>query len=208
MVLGITGISGSGKHTAALFFKKRQWVILDADSMAQKAYRPYKEAWKKIVENFGEEILNQDDTINRTKIGNILFNSKDEQGGEEARGRLNQIVHPATNRTIKDEIHRHYRRKSNLIVIAAWWEELELADFCDKIILIKANAKGRQKRIQNRDGISEEYYERRVRYQTEPSEPDFLVENNGDVNELYKKLNEIYVNLTSSISEGKNDTMM
>lgn len=198
MTLGITGISGAGKHTAANFFQKKGWVILDVDKMAHNSYRPYTNAWKAIVREFGEGILNQDDTINRVKLGKIVFNASDPNQAEKDLHKLNEIVHPYIKRSINNEIHRYFHRQANIAVIVALWEEVSLEDCCDKILLLKADPALCSKRIQGRDGISPETYGMRTRSQTEPPHPDFIVHNSGTIDELNAKLSEVYLNLPVS----------
>lgn len=193
MVLGITGISGAGKHTAADFFRQRGWVILDTDRIAHYLYRPYTHVWKAIVEHFGESILNQNDTINRKKLGKIVFDVQHSEKAAQDLKKLNQITHPSTKRHIKNEIHRHFRRKSNIVVVAALWKEIDLPNICEKILLINADLELACQRIQKRDGISEDTYYLRIKKQSVPPKPDFVVENNGGVEEFYKKLNELHL---------------
>ena len=191
MILGITGISGSGKHTSAHYFKKRGWVVLDADKIAHHSYRPYTLVWKRIVREFGEGILNRDDTINRVKLGKIVFNALKPKEAEIALKKLNKIVHPYIKRSLKNEIHRYFRRKADIVVVAVLWKELEIKKICDKILLIKAGPDLAQKRIQERDNISPETYQMRVKHQNMPKKPDFTVENNGTIRELNLKLAKI-----------------
>jgi len=168
MVLGITGISGSGKHTAAQFFKKKGWVVLDADKMAHNAYRPYTSVWKSIVKEFGEKILTQNDTIDRQKLGKIVFNASEPEAAQAALSKLNELVHPYLIRKIKDKMHRHFRRKSNIVVVAALWQEVGFKQYCDHILLVQARPALCQERIQHRDGISGETYQMRIKNQSEP----------------------------------------
>lgn len=192
MVLGITGISGSGKHTVADFFRKKGWVILDVDKIAHELYRPYTGVWKKIAREFGDNILNHDDTINRGKLAEIVFNHLDPDGSDEALKKLNSIIHPYVKRRLKDELYHHSKRESNIAVVVALWEELDLEGICDKVLLLKTDYEIRAKRIQKRDGISDNMYKMRVKNQKEPSVPDFVIENNGEMQALNIKLNAIF----------------
>lgn len=191
MILGITGISGAGKHTASEYLKQKGWVILDADKIAHLLYRPYTELWKAVVNEFGEKILNQDDTINRFKLSEIVFEVADPKKADKALLKLNKIAHPFVNRQIKDEIHRHFRRGSDIAVIGALWKEADLIDSCEKILLVKANPELRLKRVKKRDGISDSMIQMRIRNQTEPDKPDWTIENNGTKLELDKKMEKI-----------------
>ena len=195
MVLGITGISGSGKHTASKYFQKKGWVVLDADHIAHYLYRPYTGVWKAVSNEFGEKILNQDDTINRLKLGQIVFNPADPEFAGKALKRLNEIIHPYVRRYIENEIHRQARRKTNIVIVVALWRESGLDDLCNKIMVVRATPELRLKRIQGRDGINQETYKMRIKNQNEPEKFDLVVENNGSLEELNKKLDDILTEL-------------
>ena len=195
MVLGITGISGSGKHTSAEYFRKKGWVIIDTDSLAHYLYRPYTGAWKEISKQFGEKILNQDDTINRAKLGQIVFNQADPEGAKEALAKLNSIIHPYIIRHVKNEIYMNKKRKSDIAVVSALWQKFEKG-ICEKMLLVKAAPELRSKRIISRDGINEQMYGMRIKNQEEPENPDFVIENNGSLLDLNKKLDELFTRLT------------
>ena len=167
---------------------------MDADKIAHYLYRPYTGVWKAVTKEFGENILNQDDTINRVKLSQIVFNPANPEDSNKALTKLNQIVHPFVKRYIENEIHHQLRRKSNIAIVVALWQESGLEDFCDKILLIKAESGLRSKRIQGRDGITLETYKMRIKNQTEPTEPDFVIENNGTMEELNAELNQIFPN--------------
>lgn len=191
MILGITGISGSGKHTAAKFFEEKGWIVLDADRMAHYIYRPYTNAWKSVVREFGETLLNKDDTINRVKLGKIVFNASNPDEARIALEKLNSIIHPYVKRKIKDEIHRRFRSKKDIVIVAALWKELDMPAFCDKILLITSGSELASKRIQGRDGISPDTYSMRVKNQIHPPKPDFIVENDGSIIDFRKKLSQL-----------------
>jgi len=187
MVLGITGISGSGKHTAADFFKQKGWAVLDADKIAHYLYRPYTYVWKAVTKRFGNEILNKDDSIDRQKLGAIVFSSGHEKNLQD----LNDITHPAIQQYIKDEIHSLRRKKPNIIVVAALWKEIGFSDFCDKVLLLTVDKNIAFERIRKRDGINKEMYEARISNQAMPPKPDFTVVNNSDFKGFYTALNRL-----------------
>lgn len=189
MILGITGKSGSGKHTVAKYFQQRDWKILDADKIAHKLYRPYLRIWRDVVDRFGEGILKTNDIINRQKLRKIVFAGTPESN--QALKDLNGIVHPELKRYIKDEVYFQKKRKKNTIVVAALWKELGLPNVCDKVLLIKAGDALAFERINKRDGIDFEMYEAYTQNQTNLPKADFTVKNEGTFQELYKKLNKI-----------------
>ena len=88
MIIGLTGGISSGKSTVSNLFKKYGFPIVDADVIAREVVEPEKEAWRKIIDFFGRDILDANQTIDRKKLGNIVFSNK------EKRKRLNEITHP------------------------------------------------------------------------------------------------------------------
>jgi dephospho-CoA kinase len=188
MVLGITGISGSGKHTAASYLQKRGWVVLDADTLAHYLYRPYTSVWKAITEAFGERVLNQDDSISRAQLGKVVFDVAHPEEAEKALRKLNDIVHPYVRRRLEEEVHYNMRKNLNIAVVAALWKELELKKLCEKLLWIKTDLALAQERIRKRDGVSAEEYALRVKNQESPPKPDWTLENNGTPEELYGEL--------------------
>lgn len=203
MILGITGLSGSGKHTAAAFFERKGWIVLDADKIGHESYRPYTSVWKAVVKEFGENIVGSKDLIDRQKLGKIVFNAADPEAAKAARQSLNAVVHPYIKRKIKDKVHRHFRRKSNIVIVAALWKELELQELCDHVLLMKADHDLCLERIQKRDGLSAETYQIRIQDQSELDSPDFVLENNESKEALNAKLSTLLLDLGVEPSQKK-----
>lgn len=187
MILGITGKSGTGKHTAAKFFEQKGWKVLDADKIAHQLYKPYQRIWRDIVDRFGEEILTKDDLIDRQKIKAIVFGKSPES--EKALTDLNNIVHPELKRVLKDNTYYLKKRKANTVLVAALWEELGLFELCDHVMLIKTGDALAYERIRKRDGLSFDMYEVTTKKQTEPKNAHVTVVNEGSFQDFYKELN-------------------
>ena len=193
MILGITGKSGAGKHTAAKFFEQRGWKVRDADKIAHKLYRPYQRVWREVTERFGEGILKKNDVIDRQKLKQIVF-AKSEEARKDLKD-LNAIVHPEVRRVLKDEAYYLGKKKANTVIIGALWEEMSLFEICDKVLLIKADDAMTFERIKKRDGLDLEMYEAYTSDQKEPETPDFVIINEGSFQDLYKELNQIVTRL-------------
>ncbi|MBN2087670.1 dephospho-CoA kinase [Candidatus Peregrinibacteria bacterium] len=187
MILGITGISGSGKHTAAEFLKQKGWVILDADRVAHYLYRPYTALWKAMTTEFGEGILGVNDKIDRQKLASIVFNPDN----TDALERLNKITHPEIKRYLKNEIHHLHRRDPNIAIVAALWEGVGLTEICDKTLLIRTDKQLAYERIKKRDGIENNIYDLRIKSYVEIPNPDYTIENKGEYKEFYREIKEI-----------------
>ena len=93
--LGLTGGIASGKSTADEFFEKQNIPIIDSDLIAHQIMEVGQKGYQAIVNYFGSNILNDDQTINRHKLGGIVFNDKTKLK------KLNEITHPLVHQKIK-----------------------------------------------------------------------------------------------------------
>ena len=87
MIIGITGGSGVGKSTVSKEFEKKGFFVIDADIVAHKVMDKGSECLKEVIDFFGSEYLNSDSTLNRKKLGTLVFNNK------EMLDKLNEITH-------------------------------------------------------------------------------------------------------------------
>jgi len=88
LVIGLTGGIASGKSTISSFLQELGAVIIDADALARQVVKPGKKAWLQIRKHFGSQIIKEDQTIDRKKLAEIVFNNPGE------RKVLNAIIHP------------------------------------------------------------------------------------------------------------------
>ena len=87
-LIGLTGGIASGKSTVARRLVEHGAVHIDADELARRVVEPGKPALAAIVDEFGPEVLEHDGTLDRQKLGEVVFHD------DAARERLNAIVHP------------------------------------------------------------------------------------------------------------------
>src|SRR5208283_229084 len=109
-VIGLTGGIGSGKSTVSRFLADLGAVIIDADKIGHEVYLPGTNTWRELVKTFGNRILTANNTIDREKLGTIVF------GNEEELKRLNAIIHPQITEIIKKQID-DYRRKGTAVIV-------------------------------------------------------------------------------------------
>ena len=149
-IIGITGCIASGKSTVAEIFADYGAKTISADLIASKIVQPKKKAWKEIVKEFGNGILNSDQTINREKLGSVVFSDS------RALIKLNRITHPLIVETIHKEIAQSRKNKETLVVVdAALLGEFEKEKpFVDILIVVKANIKTRLQRLISRNKLS------------------------------------------------------
>lgn len=150
MVIGVTGGVGSGKTTILNEIKKIRpnCKLLLTDDIAKSQHNIGSPIYNKIVELFPKDILNDDKTINKNKLSNIIFNDK------EKLFELNKIIHPFVEDYVKNYIKEN---KDSLIILeSAILIESNLAKYCDNIIYVYVQREIRIERLKlNRDYSNE-----------------------------------------------------
>ncbi|KAK0194453.1 CoaE-domain-containing protein [Armillaria mellea] len=101
-VVGLTGGIATGKSTVSALLRDKGVPIVDADIIARKVVEPGTTGLKQIVKYFGEEVLSADGSLDRKKLGSVIFND------ESKRKRLNAILHPAIRRMMVWEVVKHW----------------------------------------------------------------------------------------------------
>lgn len=163
-IIGITGGIGTGKSTVLNILKdKFQAYIIETDKLAHLLMLPGENAYLNIVETFGENILNEDKSINRGYLGNIVFRDK------EALERLNNIVHPAVKEYIlKDIEQKKAEHKIEYYVIeAALLIEDGYKAICDELWYIYVDKDERIRRLLLGRGGSVEKWEAVMKSQSD-----------------------------------------
>ena len=188
---GLTGGIGSGKSTVARILAELGAYIIDADELARKVVEPGMPAWNEIRKVFGEDVINPDQTIDRKKLADVIFKNK------KRRKQLEAITHPRIGEEIIKELDRAKKSGKKLAVIdAALLLESSLEKWVKPVIVVSADEGIRVERVCRRDGVSPEDVLARIRNQASDEErkkkADYLIENNGDLNELRARVFEIY----------------
>ena len=188
ILVGLTGGIASGKSTASSIFKELGAYIIDADVLAREVVEPLKPAWKDVVKNFGKGILNKDNSINRKKLAEIVFNNK------KKREMLNAIVHPRVLKRAK-EIEREIAKKDPEAVIifdAALLIESGAYKKMDKNIVVYADEDVQVKRLMKRDGLTKDEAIKRIEAQMPLREKvrfaDYIIDGNKALNIVKKQL--------------------
>lgn len=173
--IGLTGPTGAGKSTAAKFFRDKGAFVIDCDVLAREIVMPGKKAWKEIVDYFGADILLQDGTLDRKKLGSIVFSD------HQKRLVLNRITH----KYITEELMKRLERTEGIAIIdAPLLFEAGLEALCDVVVVVTAKEEIRQKRIIKRDQMSQEAAIQRIAAQKSnrdyEEKADYILENNAD----------------------------
>ncbi len=177
--VGLTGGIASGKSTVAKMFEDKGAFLIDFDALAHFAEEPDKPAWKAIVELFGREILNEDGTINRAKLGPIVF------ADQEKLSRLNSIVHPAVFDLWRRQIEDIRQRNPRAIVVSdiPLLIEVSMQHLFDVVILVHVSPEDQIRRLTERNEYSRKEAESRLDTQMAIDEKipyaDYVIDNKG-----------------------------
>ena len=152
-VLGITGGIGAGKSTVLDFLEKKYKArVIQADKVAFDLQQPGCECYDRIVTRFGADILREDRTIDRAKLGALVFSDAAKLAD------LNEIVHPSVKEWIQNEISFEKQQGCVpfLVIEAALLLEDRYDLICDEIWYIYASERVRTERLMKNRGYTEE----------------------------------------------------
>jgi len=181
--------------------RSRGAFVIDADRIARKIVEPYKNAWKKIVEIWGEEILSPDLSLDRSRLGAIVFSDK------EALERLNAITHPEIIREIEYEL-REKSFEELIILDAPLLIEAGLCDVVDEVWLVSVTVENQLERLCKRDDISREEAKKRINSQMPLKEKEkyahLIIDNNGTWEETGAFMEDILKKIAAKGGKNKN----
>lgn len=147
-VVGITGGVGAGKSTVLNVLREEfRAEIISTDEVAKELMMPGQTCFKKIIEVYSEDLLDENGVLDKKKMGELVFNDKD------ANETINGIVHPA----VKEEVIRRIQntKKELVAVESALLIEANLTDICDEVWYVYVSVQDRVKRLYEQRGYSE-----------------------------------------------------
>lgn len=185
LILGLTGGIGCGKSSLSNIFRNLNISIVDADIISRKIFED-KILLKKIFDYFGQNIKNDDGTLNRKALGKIVFND------EEKLRELNNLTHPRIRERIISEIDEVRKKGESIVILdAAILVESGFLDMVDKLLIVTCQQEVQINRIKNRDNCSEQEAISRINSQMSQEEKskygDYIIDNSGTIIELESK---------------------
>ena len=191
LTIGLTGGIGSGKSTVAQILAEFGAPILDADKVAHTTYAPGAPAYDAVVAAFGADIVAPDRTIDRKKLGAVVF------GNPERLNKLTSIVWPATREhpPQRRRIARERREASD----RRRGRDSDRSKLAAAVRRNLAGARSREQviaRIESQRGLKPAETEARIRAQLSDEErakhATLVIENNGSIEELRELLKDIW----------------
>ncbi|QXE00676.1 dephospho-CoA kinase [Terribacillus sp. DMT04] len=177
LVIGLTGGIASGKSTVSDLFREYNIPVVDADVVAREAVEPGEPALRAIIESFGEDILLQDGTLNRPKLGSIIFQD------EKKRELLNNIVHPVVRERMTAERDRLKKTYPAVVLDIPLLFEGKQLQLVDKVVVVHVDSSVQLERLMQRNELTEQAALDRINSQMsldqKASKADAVIDNNG-----------------------------
>ncbi|TLS48422.1 dephospho-CoA kinase [Paenibacillus antri] len=194
MNVGLTGGIACGKSTVSRMLEARGAKIVDADRIARDVVLPGRPALLDIRETFGEDVIAPDGTLDRKRLGSIVF------GDESARRKLEAITHPRIREEMARQMSEWNEKEPERLVVAdiplLYESGLDKLYAFEDVLVVYVPREVQLERLMARDGMSREDAERRIDAQMPIEEKrkraDVVIDNSGSLAETERQV-EAYV---------------
>ncbi len=195
--IGLTGGIGSGKSTVSKILADLGAFVIDADTVGHEIYLPGKAAWQQVSAAFGQDILAEDQTIDRKKLGAIVFSSA------AALKQLNTIVHPIMFTEIEQRIQakRDEGYTPPIVVEAAILIEANWLPLADDVWVVVTDKSAVIERVAEQRGMAAKDTEARIANQLSNEErlkhATVVIHNDGSLEDLQRQIQQAWSQLTA-----------
>ena len=191
--IGLTGGIASGKTTITNYIRKHKNIpILDADNLSRELIKPNTYGYKKILDYFGNKIIdnknNSERAINRKLLRNIIFKHS------ESKEWIEKLLHPLIKEKIIEECSQ-YKNNQTIVLVIPLLFEAKFEDICTEIWLVKCPQELQQKRLIKIDKISEKEAHDSINlhlsFEEKRKFSDVILDNSDDQNKWIKTIREL-----------------
>ncbi|WP_414042742.1 dephospho-CoA kinase [Macrococcus sp. EM39E] len=188
-VIGLTGGIASGKSTVANFLKEKGYVIVDADIASRKAVEIGSAGLAEIRTVFGDEVIQEDGTLNRKALGEIIFNDPLE------RQKLNDILHPRVRDIMEAEKAIGLAQGKTVVMDIPLLFENKLEHTVDEVWVVYVPEMIQIERLMSRNTLTLEEATSRVSSQLsiefKKQKADKVIDNSGTLEDLFQQLEQL-----------------
>ena len=190
--VGLTGGIGAGKSEVSARLAAQGAVVIDADAIAREVVEPGTEGLAEVVEAFGPEVLLPDGTLDRPRLGEIVF------ADPELRGKLNEIIHPRVGARMA-ELEREAGPASIVVHDVPLIAESGRTDAYDLVVVVDVPPRVQLDRLVRRRGMTREQAEARMAAQASREQrlaiADIVIDNSGSLAELDRQVGDLWSEL-------------
>jgi dephospho-CoA kinase len=183
-VIGLTGNIATGKSVVRRMFEHLGAYTIDADALTHRTYAKGAPGYQQVIDKFGKWLVNKDGEIDRSKLGNLVFNDP------EAMGQLEAIVHPLVRQATEMLIKRS--TQSVVVIEAIKLLEGDLRKVCDSIWVTNAPEEVQLERLIRKRGLTREKALERIQAQqpqsTKVTMANIVLTNTGSYDDLWKQV--------------------
>jgi len=195
LILGVTGNIASGKSTVARELKKRGADYVDADQLARDVVKVGTKTLEALVGEFGREILQSDGSLDRDRLGQMVF------ADTKVRATLERIVHPEIARRSVELLQNLKMRTDIPLVVyeAPLLYEVGAESRVDKVLVVRVDPEEQLRRLMVRDGLSEAAAQQRMDAQMVQQEKvkraDYVVDNSGSIEKIRDQIDLLWTRI-------------
>ncbi|MEV5424023.1 dephospho-CoA kinase [Streptomyces cellulosae] len=198
LTVGLTGGIGAGKSEVSRLLVERGAVLIDADRIAREVVAPGTPGLAAVVEAFGEDILAEDGSLDRPRLGALVFNDP------EKLATLNSIVHPLVGARSR-ELGEAAPEDAVVVHDVPLLTENGLAPLYDVVIVVDASPETQLDRLVRLRGMSEEDARARMAAQATREQrraiADIVIDNDVPLDELERRVKEVWADLVRRARE-------
>ena len=199
LVVGLTGGIATGKSTVSDVLRRLGAEIIDADRLARDVVEPGEPAFATIVEEFGPGVLNADGTLDRKKLGAIVFAAPDR------RKRLEAITHPAIRDRFLARLEELAAQGFRGLVFFDAPVMIESGTYknMERLVVVATDEATQAERLRARDGADEAENRRRIASQMPVAEKaklaDYVIDNSGDREATVEQVRRVFAALMAEL---------
>ena len=196
-VVGLTGGIGSGKSAATAIFEDLGIDVVDADLASREAVLPGSKALDQIQKKFGNEILLEDQSLNRARLREIIFDNSEDKTW------LEQLLHPEIRHIIQSKLENS--SSEYVILVSPLLFETDQHEFCNTTILIDSSMNSQVSRTSKRDSVSEDSVKKIISAQMSRDDKlkiaKIVINNDDSLEQLESNVKKVHENLIKEITK-------
>ncbi|MGO4942926.1 dephospho-CoA kinase [Ruoffia tabacinasalis] len=188
--IAITGSIATGKSTVSKYLIQQGYPVIDTDIISRVVVEKGTVGLERLKENFGEDIIQADGTLNRKALGNIVFND------EASKEKLNQILHPLISKESKERMAAYKEEGHSLIFVdIPLYYEVDIDIPTDAVWLVYVSPDIQLERLMKRNQIGEEdarqLISNQISIEDKAKWSEIVIDNSNTPEETHKQVDQL-----------------